>query len=1619
MLLDATSASAEGYDIAEIESIEFGILTDADTAVHFAGREITSHILYEVDRKSPKVGGPICPTMGPTRQGIECHTCGGSFKSDGHKTCPGHMGFMKLAWRVYMPRFVRAILKTLNTVCSVCERLAIYPEEREVAIGIKSPKERFEYIMNTCKNRKSCPLCKEDYNSGVSKRYQKRQCYKLHDKYIISRGLVGEKPEKFVDLTADEIYEILASTVKQDAVQLLGFPQHPKAFIPQVIPIIPGVLRPSCFQNGTVGEHSLTKCISELAAVNNSAKEMVRNSFRQKSLLVAKWIELQNAYAAMFLGSVQTKFESRAFFRSKRTRGHLAAPQAQRKGMIDAMRHKNGQMRGQASGKRVNFCGRTVITPDCKIAVGEIGVPYSVAAALTFPEVVSAHNKEFLTSCVMLGSPVISSRPGATGALFHIPKETGERRCLVHYADPWRPGEDELRIGDVVERTMMDGDMVLFNRQPSLHKWSMIAHRVRLMPGSSFRLNLSATSPYNADFDGDEMNLHFPQTYAAQAELRELLAVKYGIVSAQRSVPVMGIVQDALTASFLLTEPGVLLTREVFMNCFAEIKTNRELTLPEPAIFSRGEWFWTGHQLFSCILPPELNCDERAKKDEWTNTDGMVISGGTLMAGQLSKKNLGPGARHSIAHLIYLDLAPEVAEEFLSNVQYVVNRWFLVRGFGVGIGDMVLAPEERQNVETSLVRLNHELEDNYGGILRGHRGCTTPDWEREMFLAVNKTRDILATRINDILRLSSIHQVHGMPRCNGLHSMVKAGAKGSNMNQMQLMGFIGQQTVCGRRIQPCFGKRSLPHFVRGDVGADSGGFIRNSFLTGMTPTEFFFHMSGSREGTVDTACKTEKSGYLERREVKVLEDYSTDQFGVVRGAKNKILQFEYGDDGFDAQFLEKCDVTMWKMTKEQFVERFVIRPAPTEARRGEKHAWPKWLGDCAALHCRGKFMSTTLHSEELYKFALALHSEELQKLAFDRKWINKRWAPPSEGRVQMPVDIDRLIQTARARPAVDAEDLREEEEAVISEAAQLLQKISDGKQMIYLSNLRAGLSSKNICHTNRLKRSQFDWLKREIERKITRAKIAPGEPVGVNAGHAISEPSTQMTLNTFHHAGMTQSHVAQGIPALEELLACSEDTAKTKGKKARKVKNSTVTARLNPAFVGDVFGAAHEMKSKRVSDLMTSYELRYIPVVAADGRRNIELTSEENMTFDIEGERFSDWVLICFFEMSDDQQILSETGGVLDRAFGSTIVVSQNCELKISYIRSRLCEDKDEEDETNTCGWAMTEFIPTLMNLPFSGVPGITEVHVEKNALVLCCGNNSFASILSADSELYEQNSVVSSDIPEVLNVLGVEAAREVVMRRLREIFSFDGAPPCDRHMAVLADFMTWGGKLSSVSRHGLGMDVAGPLARASFEDQAEVLSTSAQFGAVDHAKDTSSCVITGKRARFGTGSGFDLILDEEMIMEAKCENGEDDAVEQSFAHTPYVGVPKYGAGVGTPGFSPVCPTPASSPRFLSAADYSPTSSPAFFGSPAATSPGNYSPTSPFPAVSPVYQASSPNYSPTSPSYQAFSPQRQASSPSYQATSPSYSPTSPMNQASSPSYAPTSPIYSPTSPYHF
>ncbi|KAJ4366276.1 DNA-directed RNA polymerase II core subunit rpo21 [Neocucurbitaria cava] len=1662
-----------------IKEIQFGLLSPEEIKAMSV-----VHIIYpetmDEQKQKPREQGLNDPKLGTIDRMYSCATC-----KENIQVCPGHFGHIELATPVFHVGFVVKIKKILETVCHNCGLiLADYNHpDWASAIRTKDAKKRFDKIWRMSRTRNLCEQDTAEEDPKKAPKIAHGGCGSYQPDTIRKEGLKltatykpkkkedddgqGDRKEVLTPQTALNIFKLLTD----NTLQLLGLNAdyaRPEWMILTVLPVPPPPVRPSISVDGTGqgmrGEDDLTYKLGDIIRANGRVQECIQEGSPQH--ILAEFEALVQYHVATYMDNDAN-----------------GVPQAMQKSgrplktIRGRLKGKEGRLRGNLMGKRVDFSARTVITGDPNLSLDQVGVPRSIARTLTYPEVVTKFNISKLTALIRNGP---NQHPGAN----YVIKADGARIDLKHNK---QVDDMRLQYGWKVERHIDDDDVIIFNRQPSLHKESMMGHRVKVMPYSTFRLNLSVTSPYNADFDGDEMNLHVPQSDETRAEIQNLCMVPKQIVSPQKNQPLMGIVQDTLLGIYKMSRRDNFLPIEQVMSIMMWVP-DWDGIVPEPAIL-KPRPLWSGKQIISMAIAKEVNIfrpDDDSKPSAWNDIidKSLCIMGGELIFGSVTKKIVGASSG-GIIHIIFNEISSSAAVQFFNACQRIVNWWLLHHGFSFGVGDTVPDPKTSDKIAEEVAKAKANVEVIIGEATRDTLeplpGMTIRGtFESKVQKFLNEGREGGGTAAQNSLK-----------DFNNVVQTVVSGSKGSTVNISQMVALVGQQAVEGQRIPFGFKYRTLPHFTKDDYSPESRGFVENSYLRGLTPSEFFFHAMAGREGLIDTAVKTAETGYIQRRLVKALEDVMVKYDGTVRNSMGDIIEFIYGEDGLDGAHIEKQKVDIITSSEAKFEKTYkldVLTTDKPEIPVTKLQGSTEFQGDVdIQRHLDGEF--------ELIKN--------------DREYLRSVIGQDDSQQFQLPLNIQRMIESAQARfkikPQKDASNLQPIE--VITKVRDLLDRLvvirgddplskeaQESATYLFKCHLRSRLAFKPLAVTHRLSKEALDYVLGELEDRFLKAAVAPGEMVGVLAAQSIGEPATQMTLNTFHFAGVSSKNVTLGVPRLKEILNI-----------AANIKTPSMLVRQQ-----DAKGGQHEAKLLRsrielttLRSLTQAVELYYDPdiqsTIVEDDQDMVEsyfILPEEDEVIESQ----SKWLLRIILDrkkLLDKSITIGEVASKIKEEFKPNLAVifsDENADEQVMRVRfiwdQNLKQDDEDEDERDE-RWMRKLEKHLLDDVTLRGVRGVERAFIREDNVVVQNDDRSLvlsksdprckewvldttgtalAEVLAIDG--VDATKTYSNSFIEILGVLGIEAARAGLLKELGMVLSFDGSYVNHRHMALLVDIMTQRGLLMAITRHGINRNDTGALMRCSFEETVEILLEAAGHGELDDCRGVSENIMLGQLAPMGTGE-FDVIMDSAMLLTMVEDNSKmmgGAAVAGNYldngAATPYdLGSPTYEGGMGMGGydasasFSPLVHAGGNDEGGLTVigagygdGGFSPFTggrSPGFAGGMSPGYPGTspvspgfspaspmYSPTSPgissprFAATSPGYMASptSPHYSPTSPRYgsptsPSYSPTSPAgyspTSPQYSPSSPNYSPTSPSFMgATSPAYSPTSPQYSPTSPQY-
>ena len=899
----------------EIESIKFGILSD-DDILRMSVCEINITKLHGD-------GSVYDKRMGGTLDNKNCITC-----KKRSIDCAGHFGHIKLNEPIINPCFLKNTVSFLRCFCIKCSKLLLTNSQLEMKniLCLKGEK-RFKTILDYSEKNNTCAHCilpqpKISYNSDgqILMVYKNKHVGIVRDELKLSNEGVCEKDKIIIKLEVSEVEKIFNMISDKD-IETLGIDpslSHPKHFIMNVFPVPPPCVRPFLeTDNDTICDDDLTSQLLEIIKCNKQLGKDLPDTKKQK-----------------YLQTIQFRVSS--YFNNSSGKSKHPTTGRPMKGIKERLSGKKGLIRENIMGKRVEQSARTVIGPDPTLRVGQVAVPKYIAQNTTVPENVTQFNIKKLEKLVNDGKTTEIVRIGPDGETRVITSKyiIRKRGTLLNYDDVilrkgvkmvvtdisqelqegdrlFRNDREidvvypekryvKLKIGDVVRRQLQNGDIVLLNRQPTLHKGSMLAMEVVLnAPYKTFRMNLAVTKTYNADFDGDEMNIHVPQSIESQTELRLLSATKHNIVSSQGSKTNICIVQDSLLGIFKMTKGFLPIKKERFFNiCMSTEYKGKIVWSPRDMkrisnVYKRfgiKQSLYNGKSLFSLILPEDFCYTHQ--NNATTDEPEVKIYNGVLYSGVINKQNVG-SSTHSIIHLLFKEYGKETACLFIDNIQFITNNFLLEEGFSIGLQDcMNTNPNNEQNVKNSTEKCYIEAkgveETTYDPIIR----------EVRVTGALSKAKDIGMKIAKDSMNPN-----------NNLLSTVYSGSKGDFFNIAQLTGLLGQQNIMGQRVKYTLnhGTRSLPHYpfegMSKKMEYESKGFIRHSFIHGLNPQEFYFHAMSGREGICDTSMNTAVSGYIQRRIVKLCEDIKVHYDGTVRDTNNNIYQYVYGQNHMDPSMM--------------------------------------------------------------------------------------------------------------------------------------------------------------------------------------------------------------------------------------------------------------------------------------------------------------------------------------------------------------------------------------------------------------------------------------------------------------------------------------------------------------------------------------------------------------------------------------------------------------------------------------------------------------------------------------------------------------------------------------------
>lgn len=1252
--------------VTQVDKVAFKLWTKEDI-LKISVKKITEQKSFE-KASTLHPDGLYSLALGPIKRFDVCATCQLT-----DLNCPGHFGHIELPVPVFHPMLIRTLFQILNKTCLECYELRMPEQENAV-----------NFITNNhIKPTKGCPNCSSKktgltlYQSSVfqigagvggtreAKRSKKKKA-EYDDESIVEvknlHYLIGGEKKYLTPIGTRYILQKLWKHEKQNLMKAYDFLENGiDVFFQDTILVPPSRYRPPMSQRGYSYEGPRTAAMSNVLKLSHILQDLLDNKAEQPKLQSA-WKNLQIAVNCLYDNELDKNNQSKY------------------PGLKQLLDKKEGLFRKNMMGKRVNYAARSVISPDPNIVVDQIGVPLVFAKRLTYPQPVTPWNINQLKEAILNGP---QKYPGANSVVFDddvtvsLAKESVRQQIaarLNYKPKPSRNKHVETHKGTIVNRHLLTGDTLLFNRQPTLHKPSIMAFRARVLPNEKgFRLHYANCKSFNADFDGDEMNAHLPQSELARSEAYNIASVNYQYLVPKDGSPLGGLIQDHVVAVCIMTRRDQFFDIERYQQlvyCSLEF-LNKPLIFENPTIV-KPKHLWTGKQVITTIIKnciptgrpfPSLNIKSKIGpkilgiKPEFEKLSDchVIIREGELLTGFMDKSNVG-ATQYGLIHTCYELFGGETSSALMSAFARL-STWYLqlYEGFTLGIADILVEDDANDDRRKSILDSLTVGPDSAKEAL-GLTGDVTEEMLVEKLREAHSDRDPLPMKKLDAAMKTRTDKVASeiSARClpfgliqkfpdNNLQMMIQSGAKGGTVNALQISCLLGQIELEGRRVPLSMSGRSLPSFKPYDTSPKAGGFVSGRFLTGIQPQEFFFHCMAGREGLIDTAVKTSRSGYLQRCLIKHLEGLTVQYDQTVRDSCGKIIQFLYGEDGLDivkSQMLKdqafpllienfsivkpkEDEMTMLNRSKEAYEEEVIARtndiqdwvekngenrvrnirgsgfldflakrlyelkggedggemlmtdsavqqpdgnkPESQQQEREQQYSQPKKRkvkveeteeadgGDdttrvenfeelTSATELPAAPLSTSLSETEALLTGVIKSWYELS-FKEKKKW-NKGWEicpdpltsimnPGSHFGV-VPEELDRRIEAFARKNA-----------HLIADSARLLGTDDDfaqNNESFFAYDENPELSKSILAHMNRsgqlarkpaLTKYEFYNLCYNLYMKML---AQPGEAVGLLAAQSIGEPSTQMTLNTFHFAGRGEMNVTLGIPRLREIL---------------------------------------------------------------------------------------------------------------------------------------------------------------------------------------------------------------------------------------------------------------------------------------------------------------------------------------------------------------------------------------------------------------------------------------------------------------------------------------------------
>lgn len=1338
---------------SSITKVRFGV-SGTEDIVQDSFVNITSHDLFK--NNLPYPGGVYDSHLGTTDHTYNCSTC-----YNDKKQCLGHDGQITLNYPIQSPLFMSEIKKWLRVICFHCGQPIALKQEYERFSKLARLTETYKLVRGT---NRSCPNCAKPHHF-ITMSKENPMMFIAEER--------ADKEVKSVTKLYPHMIEIIFLRISNETVEAMGKSpsSHPRKFILRAVRVPPTTIRPDVKRaaGGKSNNDHLTMLLQNIVKENEKLPPVLPEEIDHK--LEALIYALNGYYYAFVKGST-----------GKHTiTGTGNAPV---NSLTIRLKGKQGRFRRTLQGKRVRVVARTTITGDPTIKIDELGIPLRFAKTLQVEETVQEYNKNRLMINFLNGR---TKYPGCTKVI--------KRNTRAEHSIDSLNNNVELQIGDKIYRDLETGDYVLFNRQPSLLPSSVSAHRIVVTMDPeilTFRMNVIVCPLYNADFDGDQMNVYVAPNVASRNEIEQLSSVPNWFIKHANGSPLIGQADDSIIGNFCLTRKGVEFDKYHAMLLFSnstylpDFKTKGNITSWEvisKALEETPIYYNNGVGFYKKELAPYMNYDPDETK--------LVIDHGRHVSGVIDKKNVGKGAIGGIYHVIANEYGAKKSIEVVFNMQQLAIAYMYQHGFTIGINDMMISKkslDKVHDIEAGLIQKSRLITEQLdrGEIIPPVGSNVEQHYERLQIEALRAVDDF----IDPIFESIDVNT-------NNLLQLVLSGSKGSINHIFHISSAVGQIVINDDRPKLKFAyKRSLPHFARFDTEPGARGFIKNSYISGMTSTEFAYNAQNARFDLISKALSTSVTGESNRKSIKNLEPIIVDNLRMpTRGSR--IVQMCYGEDGIDARKVVKVVFPTVGLSDEDFKKyKYVAKEASLQA-----------VFD-------GEYETMEADREKYRKTFLRLESINVNEPMSDRR--------------DSPVDVELTIRDAIHRYGEHSPSEKE-----LAEMVGVVRELCEKLPYNHLNEIQAKakapvpahiksavwtiamLTRSHLCARGalaRMNRKVLEVVLSIISVKHVQSLIDYGSPVGVIAAMSFSEPLTQYMLDA-HHRTTTGGTSKSVMNEVREILG-----AKPTEKLAAPSMVLTPLPEYNSEAVMRQVANYIEMST------MKDYT-RFAQVFFERFGEPVHPKFVEEKSMIAEFMKYNpllkvpeDLIKWCIRVVLDKSKMIYKNMQLemivtkLRESFPDLFIIHNNENAKEVivrvYIRATHFKGHAEKDD-------IMELLDALLSTTIRGVNGIRAAEVirtvrsrvdssgkitrEEGVLAIkTLGTNvkDMFKIAAIDPYLLQTDA-----LEETMNVFGIEAARQRLITSIRNL----GAGGLNHHhVTVYADEMTFTGKITSIEKQGL-----------------------------------------------------------------------------------------------------------------------------------------------------------------------------------------------------------------------